>query len=585
MSNLTEVLGEYKSTANSNVNLSTRIILEQPAMVETESSLFLDISQDKQFVVEKQSSNNFRIYGKITPVINYSAYDKNLITNKLIPINIDRTILDFNNNNWSVVLLNTTKRDNKKGVKELHNGKNNITYNIGSGLPAMRRVPSLNDNRKGFILYLGHTFSINDKVYIHSATENDTYIRSGVYTITSVRGNMVTINENYSYSDVVRGDTVYTTMNTAANLSEGTGFSNTKVTSPTYVKTKSFSLNLNTPKVDSLKQVPVSIRNVDFGSFDKVQVDNLVQSRPSAHKVFSPQYYIRKIVENEILEYYVKEGEVIAVLDELDDCAFSQTPYGLRNKNFVFNQYLDGTYLRDHLGYPINEVYLAIIKNSSVANGSFTNVEDSFSKLIEFTNDGDGFNVISQSTNSGTTKKPKLGDKFIISLCEYSTENLRETEIAGISHRFIHKDVLFHYNPFTKLKLRHLSSYIENGNNVKDMPNYATYSKIKETYIWRDIFDVGISDENGDVVDFPFQNNAFYVYNNINFFVNIEKNRTLKYKLNFNDINNIDLLNQGILYNIITELNSITDIVGDPTNENGDNGNNNLYAKYKDSRC
>jgi hypothetical protein len=228
---------------------------------------------------------------------------------------------------------------------------------------------------------------------------------------------------------------------------------------------------------------------------------------------------------------------------------------------------------------------LAIVKNASTTNSIYTDVEDSFSEMIEFTNDGDGFNVINQATNTLTTRKPKVGDKFLISLCEYSTENLTETEISYISHRFIHKDVLFNYNPFTKIKLRHLSSYIESGNNVKDTPDYATYSKTKETHIWRDVFDIGIADENGEVIDFPFQNNSFYVFNNINFFVNIEKNKTIKYKLNFNDINNIDLLNQGVLSNLITEINSITDIIGDPTNQDSNNGNNNIYEKYKDSRC
>ena len=167
-----------------------------------------------------------------------------------------------------------------------------------------------------------------------------------------------------------------------------------------------------------------------------------------------------------------------------------------------------------------------------------------------------------------------------------------ETKITDISHRFIHNDVLFHYKPFFNIKLRHLSSYIENGENVKDMPDYAVYSKTKETYIWRDIFDIGIADENGDVIDFPFMNNAFYVFNNLNFFLNIEKNKTIKYKLNVNDINSMDLLNQGTLGNILTDISSITDsLTGDPTNENNNNSdpfqsyNNNGNGNNSDNVC
>ena len=64
------------------------------------------------------------------------------------------------------------------------------------------------------------------------------------------------------------------------------------------------------------------------------------------------------------------------------------------------------------------------------------------------------------------------------------------------------------------------SPYIEDGDaNTTNIPTYAVYSKQKEKYIWRDIFDVGISDEDGNVIDFPFMNNALYVFKQINFFV------------------------------------------------------------------
>ena len=74
--------------------------------------------------------------------------------------------------------------------------------------------------------------------------------------------------------------------------------------------------------------------------------------------------------------------------------------------------------------------------------------------------------------------------------------------------------------------------------------------------------------------------------------MNIEKNKTIKYKLNVNDINSMDLLNQGTLGNILTDISSITDsLTGDPTNENNNNSdpfqsyNNNGNGNNSDNVC
>ena len=70
MNNLTEILGQYKSAASTNTDIKTRFILEQPSTLDVEANLFYDISQDAQFVSEKQNATSFRFYGNISPIIN-----------------------------------------------------------------------------------------------------------------------------------------------------------------------------------------------------------------------------------------------------------------------------------------------------------------------------------------------------------------------------------------------------------------------------------------------------------------------------------------------------------------------------------
>lgn len=171
-------------------------------------------------------------------------------------------------------------------------------------------------------------------------------------------------------------------------------------------------------------------------------------------------------------------------------------------------------------------------------------------------------------------QKPKIGDEYLISICEYSTENLQETDITHFEHRFIHNDVLFYYKPFNRVDLRLFSTYIETGENVTNIPTYSTYSKKKDNYIWRDLYDVGVANENGDVIDFPFLNNSFYSYTNISFFLNIEKNKTLKYRLNQNDLNNL-----GDVSNLINEFKSLTD------NLNLTNTTEDPFKTYKNIQC
>ena len=554
MNNIVEILGSKKIALGVNTDVKTRVILTQPSTLNVESSLFLDINQDEQYVLEKTQSSNFRFYGSITPIINKQGFKKN--QDKIEKINLDTKILNFTEDNWSVVLIKPTKVSEAKGKKSISNRLSSIDFS--NGLPALPVKSQFNINKimyKGLYFYLGHNFVVDDKIYIKSITEDGFFV-SGIYTITEVNGNKIFTNEIYRISDDLVTNSAYTVNNVVGSA--------LRVNNPDNVKTitktpKTKVTNINQDKIN------VTVGDVDFGYFDNGGITNFISDRPSSYENIKPTLFVRKIVDNEILEYYVKTGVVVDVVDELDNCGFSLSSYGEQTKNYVFTDTIDTSVYVDNLNNPINHMYVGIVKNGSTTENSFSNVESNIDTLIEFTNVNEGYQIINTKSASTKPQKPKIGDEYIISICEYSTENLEETEICYFNHRFIHNDVLFHYNPFTKINLRQFSNYIETGDNVVNIPSYAVFSKKRDNYIWRDLYDMGLANENGDVIDFPFLNNSFYVFEKITFFLNIEKNKTLKYRLGQNDLSNIpDVSNLLNDFKSLTDNLSLTDTTEDP---------------------
>jgi hypothetical protein len=81
------------------------------------------------------------------------------------------------------------------------------------------------------------------------------------------------------------------------------------------------------------------------------------------------------------------------------------------------------------------------------------------------------------------------------------------------------------YQPHYRIKLRQLSSYVEtsNTNNIEDLPDNAEYFINESLWKWRDVYDHGYIDENGDGTDFPFVNGQHYVKSDINFYFKNER--------------------------------------------------------------
>jgi hypothetical protein len=582
MSEIVEILGEKKFANSRNQELSTRIVLDDVKKVQNENNYFFNISQQDQYISEKNSSNNFRIYGKINPIINLEVYNKTINGDVLVELN--RDIFDFNLENWSIVILKSKRIESfvdDNGIQQYSKGVKNINtrslrLNIDKGVPAQIFESKIYTENQGLYFPLGHNFVEGDKVRI---TSNIRYgINSGYYEVVFVDGDKIFLDIPPKKNTYIKLDTLFYFNN------NGLLFSDTFINTPVKLADNA---NLTIKDVIRLNEIKL-VNDNEENIFQKINgitvkksdVPNILnEKRPELNKIISPEYNVAKVVDGELFEYYIKTLEVINVIEDLDSCAFSINTLNNNIYSFLLNRDLNISDLFNNLSEPITDLYIGIIKNGSPDLTTFSSVESHFSKLINYINNNQGIEKITDN-NVRLNKTVNIGDIFYYGLCEYTTENLLETELDLIEHRFIHRDVLFKYNPFHKIPIKLKSTYIEDSETNENIPNYSIYSRQREKYIWRDIFDIGTTDEDGNNIDFPFTNNAFYTYSDLNLFVLPEPRMVRKYNLNTNDITSI-----GNTYTIGIIKNEILSILDDLNLVENEIKGIKPYSKYKDRKC
>lgn len=554
MSNIVEVLGSKKFSGSKNETLKTRLILEQPSKIRDEYNLFTNVSQDDQFVKEKNENDKYKVYGTVSPIISKKAFFRGS------KLNIDKNVVDFTPDNWSMVLCKPVKHVNDKGKKQYviaytDENKKDLSYklDLSTGLPASLIYPSIKTGSENvsFLMNYGHNFNVGDQVYIRS---NDSRIKTDLYFITNVNGKNVTIDlklntKTLFYNDIKESNNTF-------SLSPAVALS---------------------PAAQETNKFTGVIKNVQTTNSDSDLINLLKAERPTPYRLFSSNFSISKVVDNEVLEYYVKQAQVVQVLNTFDQCGFSLNLFNEPLYNFYFEDEFDIAGLLDNKSEPITNCYVGIIKNGATSEKVFSTVESNFEPLIEYTNPGEGISRIADASTTTVSDKPDINRVFDIGIYEYSSENLTEELVSPVQHCFIHNYVLFKYVPFQELDLKLRSSYIEDSTSNSFIPKYAVYSRKTDKYIWRDILDLGVSDNDGVVLDYPFLNGSRYVYQRLVFNVLTEKNKTKKYRLNVNDISNLDSLNSVDDYT--------RDIVNDLFGNNNDDNLDDPFKTYSDIKC
>jgi len=307
--------------------------------------------------------------------------------------------------------------------------------------------------------------------------------------------------------------------------------------------------------------------------------------------IFGKRCLNKKDINNTTSQYYVHKHKTLTNIDDyiMDNIGFESSIWedekkllfensaGINNylveKNrmesvlFDFKRpfYLSG--ITNNLGYTPTEVYVTILFRNK--NGYFDYPPKVGYKFhfhdtwIDQHFDGDtskennlSFTQFSKTENS-TTYNFKSGNQIYVGtpliggFIEYNNSEFKERVISECYHKITIPTDIFDYNqndnasyqgasntnmfglyfqPHHKVKLRQLSPYIETSkvDNVINLPENVKYFDDEKLWKWRDLYEHGFIDDEGNGTDFPFVNDIHYVIKNINVYLRNEKLYTNK---------------------------------------------------------
>jgi hypothetical protein len=281
---------------------------------------------------------------------------------------------------------------------------------------------------------------------------------------------------------------------------------------------------------------------------------------------------MNKITDNVKSKYYFRIFSKIKTksspMIESDDyetyqVGFSENFYNDPITQFVFNEEIDVSNLKDNLGRPLSEIFLTVVKTNS--NNLFTEVKSGIEApfISNLNNSNTSLRylldvpVIQKIHNGGsepfashkpleTITIPSGSEYFYGDIVEFNETTLLETVLADVQHRFntINREQQnniteyygppnqpnqigltkpldlgprqegYYYKPHHLIKIRAFSNYIETADSGVDLiPSYAIL-KEDGTYIWRDLLSIGFNDGDANTLDYPFLNGSHYRYQN-----------------------------------------------------------------------
>ena len=228
---------------------------------------------------------------------------------------------------------------------------------------------------------------------------------------------------------------------------------------------------------------------------------------------------------------------------------------------YDFKNPLTLTGITNNLGYTPTDVYVTVIFKNG--NGYFnyppkvgykhnfhnTWIDRQFNGNTSIETGITTTTISSNSTGytfTGGTALP-IGTVLTGAFVEYNNSEMKERIVSESFHKFTARVDLFnheqtvstinfsgvtstnpsglYYQPHYRVKLRQLSTYIETSNtdDIYNLPENCKYFPNEGLWKWKDVYDPGFIDLDGNGVDYPFINNIHYVKNDINFYLRNEE--------------------------------------------------------------
>jgi len=121
---------------------------------------------------------------------------------------------------------------------------------------------------------------------------------------------------------------------------------------------------------------------------------------------------------------------------------------------------------------------------------------------------------------------PTEGDVFRGAFVEYNPYELEERILSEIGHsldfrqpKFETDGSIYKYQPHHRIPIRKLSTSITRESKFEMTPQYARYLVSEGVHRWRNMLPIGIYEEGGNGVSYPYLNDTHYPYLGIEFLI------------------------------------------------------------------
>ena len=484
MSDIQQILNSSRKATTKNAALSIPVSLETEKQTYAEYNIFQRINQLDQFYEDKRNCNNFRFYGYVNEVANLKF---NTVTSP--NIKPDFSHFDFMvKENWSTYLMaplmSSADAFTNRGDRQISVSFDGVAKNIDftRGLPALVIKDKKDNNKvkKGLLMYLGHNCNVKDLI---SITDTFNPENNGTYRVTNVIGNKIYIQP---IAVSVIGDTILR----------------------------------DTPDTeDTLDPVKISVDEIEIGISVNKYNALLLTENVNWLAVITPHIFVKKLVNKIPSDYYMKKLYSLGSIKSINNCGFANNSYNQKTYSFTEEEKFNFDELKTNLMAPITDTYVTFVRGVA-KNLSMDSVLATFSNFVTSTFDGGEIQVVNtrRGINYGA------GSHFLYQgLVEYNTETLTEVMINPIEHTFLcnvnddepTNHFRFGFQPFFHVPIRKFSNNINEQDVYFNIPEYAVFSEKYQNYRWRNLIEIGYLEAGENGIDFPFMNDAFYVFSNI----------------------------------------------------------------------
>lgn len=276
-------------------------------------------------------------------------------------------------------------------------------------------------------------------------------------------------------------------------------------------------------------------------------------------------------------EYYVRTHKILSEVrnSDLTKMGFERNPFPIKKQleysaltpnniqrtsikdgsltvGFSFDEDIDINGLKDNLERPVTELFVTIVNkgymgwfNNPYVNGNDTGIQVGWDLNFKDNEIDDWWRMdnLNNRDNIPNSYYDLNGERFhynsnlnkddviMGSVCEFNGYEQQETVLSDINHKISYNPQIFDnpsdnllpegytYKPHYSVPLREYSDYIETGDRetVDLVPDYAFFSKNDNQWRWKDIYQYGFIDSNGNGLNNPFLNGCHYPFKEILF--------------------------------------------------------------------